>query len=313
MLFEGENTVILPDNWGELLLPGLRTIFSKHLKGRRNYIRELFNVETSNKAQEFSLGTGSLGEMDPWDGQVSYEDFNRGFKATYTHRKWSKGLVINREMLDDDLYNEIRKHTRNLADSVSYTRQRHGVSVFNNGFSDAFPGPDGKALFSTAHPYSPSNAATWANLTNRALDSNALEYIRTQMMTNWKDDKGKDIIIDPDELVLLVPTILRKPALVIAGSPKEPDVSDNNINVWKGEIQVMEWPMLSSGGGTVETAPWFVLERRRLKKFLNWFDRRKPGFDSEVNFDTEAAKYKTVGRWSYGWDDPTIGYASNPQ
>ena len=72
--------MMISDNWGELMLPGLRTIFNKHLKKKKDYVGELFSVENSTKQAEFNQGTGSLGLMVEWGAsgnQVSYEDVNK--------------------------------------------------------------------------------------------------------------------------------------------------------------------------------------------------------------------------------------------
>ena len=53
--------MMISDNWGELLLPGLRKIYDKHMGKLKDYVPALFNVERSGKAQEFTTGTGSLG------------------------------------------------------------------------------------------------------------------------------------------------------------------------------------------------------------------------------------------------------------
>jgi hypothetical protein len=49
-----------------------------------------------------------------------------------------------------------------------------------------------------------------------------------------------------------------------------------------------------------------------MADFLNWYDRRKPGFQRDDEFDTEVAKFKTVGRWSFGWDDWSFVYGNLP-
>ncbi len=299
--------MLLPENWGELLLPGLRTIFDKHLEKQKDYIPVLFNVETSNKAQEFNIGMGSIGLMEEWSktgNQVKYEDVHKGWKATYTHKKYSNGIQIQRELLEDDLYAEIKKKPKLLADSVYRTRQYYAASVFNNAFNNSHPGPDGVALCSTAHPMSPNDTVTtWSNAGSYELTADNVETVRTMMM-GWKDDKGNLLVVNPDTLI--VPPALRKAALVIADSDKEPDTADNNVNIWHGSLDVIEWPMLTDPNA------WFLVDRSRMKAFLNWYDRRKAVLESEDTFDTEVAKYKVVCRFSFGWDDATWIFGCNP-
>lgn len=289
--------MLIPDNWGELLLPGLRRIFDKHTQQLPDYLSELFTVETSERAQEFSLGVGSLGIMDEWTAsgkRISYEDLEKGFKVVYTPKKYSKGIMIERELLEDDLYGEIKKRARKLSDMVYYTRQKHAASVFNRAFDAGVVGADGKPLCSTVHPVMPGSAKTQSNAGSYELNAANVELVRTKML-EWTDDKNNEIYIMPDTLI--VPPALRKAAIVIADSDREPDTTDNNINVWKGSLNVIEYRFLT------DPTAWFLVDSRRMKEYLKWYDRRKPKLEMDEEFDTEVAKYKTVGRWSFGWDD----------
>lgn len=290
--------MLISDNWAELLQPGLRKIFDKHQKQLKDYIPVVYNVEDSKKAQEFNLGVGELGMMDEWTGAVSYEDFNKGFKSTYTHKKYSKGIEIERELLDDDQYSEIKKRVKKLSMTVYYTRQYHAASVFNLAFGGIL-GPDSKALCASDHPVMPNSSTTFSNAGVLPLNATNVEKTRTDMMA-WKDDKGNLLMINPD--TILVPPNLRKPAMIIAETDEEPDTADHGINVWKGHLNVIEWPFLTN------PYYWFLVDMQRMKLLLNWYNRRKPDFDDKIEFDSEIAKYKTVGRWSYGWDDPTFIY-----
>ena len=297
--------MMISDNWAELMLPGLKTIFNKHLKKKKDYVAELFSVEKSNKQAEFNLGTGSLGLMDEWTSsgnQVSYEDVNKGYKSTYLHKKYSKGLTIERELVEDDLYSEIKSRVRLLTQTIYYTRQYYGASVFNNAFNGSYAGPDSVALCSASHPNSPSDSTVQSNAGTYALNATNLETIRN-LMKAWKDDKNNPLAVNPDTLI--VPPALRKAALVIADSTGEPDISDNNVNIWKGSVNVIEFDFLSSA------TAFFVCDSERMKAFLKWYDRRvaKLEMDRE-NFDNEQGKYKVVNRFSFGWDDWSWAYGS---
>lgn len=293
--------MLVPDNWAELLEPGLKKLFDKHTRKKKDYLKEIYNVEKSTRAQEHHQGVGSLGLMEEWgdsDNQVSYEDVNKGYKQTYTHRKYSKGMQIQRELLEDELYGEIKKKVRLLNQTLYYTRQYFAALPFNNAWSGSYLGPDSQPLCSASHPYSPVDASVWANTANYKLNATNLELVRTAMK-GWKDDKGNLLGIEAN--LLIVPTALRKPALVIADTDKEPDVTDNNVNIWHGAIDVIEWDFLTDPNS------WFVCDRERMKTFLNWYDRRYPKLERAAQeFDTEVGKYKIVGRWSQGWDEPSF-------
>lgn len=297
--------MMISDNWDELMLPGLRTIFNKHLKKKKDYVAELFMEEGSTKQAEYNQGTGSLGMMDEWGAsgnQVSYEDVNKGYKATYMHKKYSKGLTLERELVEDDQYGEIKKRVRLLTQTVYYTRQYYGALIFNQAFNATYKGPDNVALCSASHPNSPVDATTQSNAATAALNATSLEAGRTTMK-GWKDDKGNLLAVTPDTLI--VGPANRKAALVIADSTGEPDVSDNNINIWHGSVDVIEFDFLTS------STAWFLADKERMKAFLHWYNRRtaKLEMDKE-NFNSEVGAYKVVNRFSAGWDDWSWVYGS---
>jgi hypothetical protein len=71
-------------------------------------------------------------------------------------------------------------------------------------------------------------------------------------------------------------------------------ISERDAKVWPGFL-------------TREEA-WFMADSRRMGDDLIWYDRRKPDFGMDNEFDTEVAKYKTIGRWSFGWLSPWFLY-----
>ena len=301
MAMIASNATVTGNEWGELLLPILRDVFDKHIDKLPDYVPQIYTVENSKKAQEFSKGVGSMGLMDKWSdsgNQVSYETVYAGYTQTWTHEKFSKGLKIERELMDDALYPEVKNRVQTLADSLYYTRQYWAAYMFNNATS--YVGPDSVAFASASHPLGPNNSAVWSNYdSSKALDAENVEAIRVEMM-EWKDDKGNILAVNPDTLI--VPPALRKAALVIADSDGEPDTSDNNVNIWRGAVKVIEWKFLTN------SSRWFFADSQRMKRFLVWFDRRKGKLEKDVDFDTEYSLYKTVARWSFGYRDPSFCY-----
>jgi phage major head subunit gpT-like protein len=278
------------------------------MKQQKDYIPLLFQVEGSTKAQEFFQEIGELGLMEEWQAsgaKVSYEDFSKGFKPTFTHKKYSKGVQVERELLDDDQYAQIKQRIRKLARTVYFTRQSHAMSVFNGAWNTgaSYLGADGKPLCSTTHPIMPGSSTTWSNSGTYALTIDNVELTRTAMLA-WVDDKGNPLLTTPD--TLLVPPALRKTAMVIAETDEEPATTDHGVNVWKGHLNVIECQFLTDSNA------WFLCDNARMKEELIWFDRRKPDFADEVDFDTEVSKYRCIGRWSWGFLTPFFVYGNNP-
>lgn len=297
----------------ELLFVGMKKIYDQQIGKLRDYLPLIYNMDRSTKAQETTLGMGGMPMMGKWQGTVTYRHFRKGFRKDYIHVKYDTGLEIERELWDDDQYGEIKKRVRNLAYSVWYTRQVHGASIFNFAFTDAGNtdlddvsiGADGKPLCAPDHPLYPGAGPgeTYSNFDTLELTEENVEKVY-QKMTSWRDDQGNLIPVNPDTLI--VPTALRKTALIIAGSEQRPGTDYNDINIYKGNLNVIVWPFLK------DPTAWFLADSARMKNFLNWFDRRKPVLERDEDFDTEALKAKVVGRWSLGWDDPRFVFGCKP-
>lgn len=265
------------------------------MKTKKDFNALLYNVQESDKSQENHIGIGSLGQMSPWTGTVSYQEFKKGFSKGYRHAKYSSGMQVEEEIFRFKEYNEIEKRTRLLNDSVYKTLQAHGVSTFNNAFDATFAGPDSVALCSNAHPYSPSDATTQNNMDTFDLTMPNLTTVFNRM-SDFRDDKGDMSFIMPN--VLLTGIYYRAEALKICGpkaGDKEPFTAENDANIWKGDLVHIYHPLITG-------KKWFLIDKDRMTNFLYWYNARVPVIETDGDFDTEIQKFKVVGMWSYGWD-----------
>jgi len=83
---------------------------------------------------------------------VTYEDLAAGFDTTYQADTYELAFRASKEALDDEQEEVVSDAARALGSSLNYTYDVDHANLFNNGFSSSFTGPDGVALFSTAHP-----------------------------------------------------------------------------------------------------------------------------------------------------------------
>lgn len=270
--------------------------FDVGMKKKKDYNALLYNVQKSTRSQENHLGIGSIGQMTPWTGSVAYDEFVKGFSKGYRHAKYSKGLQFESEIFDFEEFGEIEKRSRVLMDAVYKTLQAHGVSTFNNAFTAAFKGPDGKPLCATDHPYSPSDTVhTQGNVDNLSLTMPNLKKVFNKM-SMFEDDKG--------DLSFIMPTILltgieyREEALKICGpqaGDKEPFSAENDANIYKGDLTPIYHPLITG-------KKWFLIDRERMLNYLYWFNARLPVPVTDRDFNTEVLSFAVIGMWSYGWD-----------
>lgn len=296
-------------------------LYSTAMKDKKDYLPLLFSIEGSQKDTESVDGAGGEGLMEEWGqsgNSVFYEDIDELWPKTFKHRKFSAGRVIDRDLIDDLKLSEIKNRITGLADAVYKTRQMQGAEVFNNAFAASgtdfrgrtasFVGPDGKALCASDHPYSPTDTTdVQSNSGTSPLSYDAWDSTVTSMQ-EWVDDKGNLMAVMPDTLI--VAPYNRAKALQIAGLPSNeakniPGTADNTINIYNGEITVIVNPFFKN------RYAWFAADSARLKQFNKWYDRRKVENGQMTDFDTEIAKYKAIGRWSYGFSNYSFLFGHN--
>lgn len=282
-------------SFADLLTPGFRTIFDDKYKEVPMKLEQLFNVETSEKADEKDSGISGFGLAEVTDegAPINYEDVIQDYDSTYSHLKYTKGFKVTLEMYDDDLYGVMRKKPGALGKCMRRTAEDQAAKVFNRAFNTAYDGPDGVPLVSTVHPRedggtSQSNAsATGITLSESNLETGLIAF------RNQLDEKGMKIDTYPK--VLLVPVDLDKKAHLIVDSAGRQGTADNDVNVYKGKFNIIDWLYLTS------TTAWFLIDPSEAQ--LNWFWRKRPSFKNDELFDTEYAVYKSTMRFSRGWSN----------
>lgn len=304
--------LLTSENWAELLTPGLRSIFHLRLQNRETLFKrsELFSSDTSVRAYEETLPIGEMNSED-WDfedsGRVQYGEFEKGFKARWTHIEFAKGFTVRRKLVDDNLYpgaeipKSLTQRVTKLADNAAIQRERAAVSLFNGAFTGTgldqygfpFVGPDGVALCG-AHPLSPTNPATQSNTGVVPLTWDGVTDTKVTMQ-GFTDDKGEPVVVNPD--TLLVPPELEDQAFRINNSELMPGSAENDVNMQKGRWKNVVWPFLSS------STAWWMIDSTLRSEHLIWFERVPLEFDAVGDFDTLQMKWRAYMRYSRGFDE----------
>jgi len=315
---------MIRENWPTLLLPGLRKTFHERLRDRSELFKreEVFGPgQGSRKAQESHQGIGEMGS----DGfnqfqrnrRVPYDDFDPGFKTDLVHRSFAKGMIVERELMEDNQYpdagipREVTEEVEKLGNAAAIHREKSAANLFRNAFTDSgvddeghpIAGADGVGLCSEAHPLSPSNASTQSN---EGTLSFGRDNVKTTAlaMREFTDDRGELVSIKPD--LLLVPPELGDAARILVGTTNEPGSDHNDINTLKGRYTVVEWDYLTDSNA------WFMIDSGLKGDHLVWYDRVLPEFDTEGDFDAIQAKYRAFYRFSRGYDAWQWIFGQNP-
>lgn len=307
-----------------VLEPIFKELYKMEMANKKDFIPLMYNVTTSNKNIESYNGIGGEGLMEEWgksNNQVYYEDIDELWQKIIKNRKFSDGRIIDRDFIDDLQLTEIKRRITSLADAVYKTQQLQGVEFLNNGFDETGPnwrgridnyvGPDGKPLFAADHPYSPTNSKdVQSNLGNSPLTLDAWDDTAVAMQ-EWKDDKGNPMAVIPDTLI--VAPYNARAAFKIAGLPDadlpkyEPGSNNFDANMYMGNIKVIVNPFIDPS----KRKNWFAADSSRLKQFNIWQWRRRVENGTMTDFDTEATKYKAIGRWAYGFTNYSFIYGHN--
>jgi hypothetical protein len=290
--------VITTGSFPKQLWPGLNKIWGIEYKSHAEEYTSLFDTSTSDKNYEEDVGMSAFGlvPVKPEGSAISYDTMKQTYVSRYTHVTYGLGFIITREQIDDNLYMSVgEKGAKSLAFSFQQTRENVGANVYNNGFSSSYTGGDGVSLFNTAHPIDGGTAsntlAVAADLSEASLEQMLID------IGNAVDPKGLKINLMAQTLI--VPVQLQFDAKRILGDPERPATADRDINA-------MYHMGMFPGGYKVnhyltDADAFFV--RTNLKDTIRHFNRRDAGFEQDNDFDTENAKYKCTGRYSFGWSD----------
>lgn len=287
----------ISSNFGKLLEPGLRKIFFETYAELPEEFSKIYHVNKSTKAVEHDYGLGAFGDwVQRASGldEVAYDTLSAGLERTYTHKAYTKGFMIERELYDDEQYRQIEKFPRAMARAGRQFVEKEAASLVNGGFTTNIY--DGKKLFATNHPLVDSSDTGCNLATGELNDANLKDAMK--MMREQVDEAGN--LIQAKATTLIVPPALEHTAKAILNSTQLSGSVLNDTNTVKGALDLVVWDFLGENVGGSDTA-WFLMDKNLHE--LNFFWRIKPEFKHDEDFDTFVAKYRGYMRFSYGVSD----------
>jgi hypothetical protein len=289
------------------LLPGLNALFGLEYARYGEEHKEIYETETSERSfeEETKLSGFSAAPVKNEGSAIAYDNAQEAWTTRYNHETIALGFSITEEAIEDNLYDSLSaRYTKGLARAMAYTKQVKAAAVINNGFSAAYAGGDGVALFSTAHPL--INGGTNSNTASTAVDLNetSLEAAVIQIAA-WTDERGLLIAAKPKKLI--VPPALMFVAKRLLDTELRVGTTDNDINAIKQMGAIPE-------GYTVnhfltDTNGWYLTTD--VPNGLKHFIRSPLAQSMDGDFDTGNVRYKSRERYSFGWSDP-LGIWGSP-
>lgn len=268
--------------YGNIQVPLASFIEEQAKKDKQNCIAlSIFSERTSNGFGESYGGLTAADEMENV-GEGALHPLNsfeqRGTKVIENETFKSK-ILITREIVDD-AHGDMKKiiqRTGAIKLTSSYYRT---VDSFANGLlvsalsnsatytrgskSYSTKSFDGKIVFATDHK-SGKNAI--CNAFKDGFSADVLGKLSTAQQ-NFKGEKGEDLGITPDTIVIPNDYTLKKAVFAAIGSDKDPGTANNGFNYLFGQWRVIVDNGLNALIPSTGNVPFFLLD----SKFNDTFD-----------------------------------------
>jgi hypothetical protein len=289
------------------LLPGLNALFGLEYARYGEEHKEIYETETSERSfeEETKLSGFSAAPVKAEGSAIAYDNAQEAWTARYNHETIALGFSLTEEAIEDNLYDSLSaRYTKGLARAMAYTKQVKAAAVLNNGFSAAYTGGDGVALFSTAHPLVNGERNSNTPSTQADLNETSLENAVIQIAA-WTDERGLLIAAKPRKLI--VPPALQFVATRLLETSLRVGTNNNDVNAIKNNGSIPEG--YSQNHFLTDNNAWFLTTD--VPNGLKHFVRTPLANSMDGDFDTGNVRYKSRERYSFGWSDPLGMFGSS--
>jgi hypothetical protein len=282
------------------LLPGLNALFGLEYKKYGDEHKEVYETETSERSfeEETKLSGFGAAPVKNEGNAIAYDNAQEAWTARYTHETIALGFSLTEEAVEDNLYDTLSaRYTKALARGMAYTKQVKAANVLNNGFSGAFAGGDGEALFSDSHPLVSGGVNSNVPGVMTDLNETALENAVIQIAA-WTDERGLLIAAKPRKLV--IPPALQFVATRLLETEQRVATADNDLNALKNNGSIPEGYTVNNF--LTDPNAWFLTTD--VPNGMKHFVRTPLATSMDGDFDTGNVRYKARERYSFGYSDP---------
>lgn len=200
---------------------------------------DVLNPQRWTESTAGIVGPSQLQEINPGE-DAAYEDVLAADKTTVTAKKMSRGLSFTREAIKFDMSKLLGRAADKLARAARYAAEVEAARILNEAITTnhavtAVP------LVSNSQPIK-RTGGTFDNRIDGDLSVAVLDSALIQF-ANTVDQNGEFAPIKPKYL-LHTPGD-RRVARQLIISEKEPFTAENQANVFKNELEAVEYPFLS--------------------------------------------------------------------
>jgi phage major head subunit gpT-like protein len=270
--------------------PGLKKAFAGALneEADQSLVDVLYDVVSSDKADEDYLEMEDIGSMPDFTGELNYTEFKQGNSKTLTPTEKALGLAVQRKFFDDDLYGVVEAMVKEIAEVARYRMEEDAAAPYVNAFNSSYTMFDGLSLCNSAHTFV-STSSTQSNAGSTAFSYAALDAT-LQLYRKFKNSQDRFMRgADPD--LLIGPIELETQMTEVINSELRAGTTDNDINVFNRKFRIVVTPFLS------DTNNWFLASSKRMKKWSIWQQRVPVEFNRTQDFDTYVKKWSAYMRY----------------
>jgi hypothetical protein len=261
----------------------------------KGVFREAPGIARAYHEEPVLYGMGMAPEMP--DGMpVTYQQGGILYTKRYVYKQFGQAYAMTNILVEDGDHVSLGSlFARHLAQSLIETKETKTANELNRAFNASFPGGDGVALCSNAHPVI---GGTQSNLltTAAALSQTSLEQMLIQIR-KARDSNGKFIRLSSEKLVVGPDNVLQ--AEVLLKSVLRTGTNNNDINpVKSGGLLDQSSAVISR---LTSTTGWYV--KTDAPEGMKILTRRRMTRSMEGDFETDSMRYKATERYETGWTD----------
>jgi len=290
---------LFPDLYLQSMLPAIdEVVMTKYSRFPDQY-SSVFRMETSSRSIEQTTEVTGFGQFAviPEGDTTRYDEPLPAFNKTYTHAQYGLGFKVTKVAMDDDKFGVVRKLATELGRSAKETIEVTAAAIINTGFTSA-TGPDGVALFSTAHPL--VGGGTQSNKLSYTTDPDVTSIqLALAAMRQTLDQRGKKLRIPTKTMI--VPPALEFVAAELLGGTERADTANNTINAFKRRSGMPSFDSWMVWDYLTDSNAWF-LEGEKSDTELRFYWREQFSTVHDVDFDSRSVKTAGWMRFSAGYN-----------
>lgn len=295
--------------WGELIKGVGLQILEAMDQGMELYqpgISNLLTMDSSDMGQKHFTGKVSENRITRKDEGESTDELNR-YKTYVTavdYTAYAAKIEITRENLMDRDFSSQLDEATDIGRAANFSQDEAGLQLFNGGFDtrkETIKGyryqyyNDGVPTFSVQHPsvVPGTSAQSNASSTGLVLSDANLETARLALRKQMTDAGGPMTMGGSETLVL--PLALEKTGRVITESEKVSGSDFNDINVYRGTVNMTTSVLLDAVHGGSDTA-WYLVVPGATRFVHDVREGMSPW--TEVDEDKKTLTVGMYGRWA---------------